>query len=289
MKIGFIGMGIMGSRMAKNLVKNGFDVSVHNRTYEKAKPVIESGAKWVNDIVILAKNSDIIITMLSTPEVVNEIACGERGFLTHMKKDSIWIDSTTVDPEFSIKMSKKAEKYGINFLDAPVSGSLIPAERGELIFLVGGKKEIFEKCIPLFNAMGKKYIHVGENGKGSALKLAANLLLGVTYMGFVEALIHAESHGIPKKLILDFLLNSHLTAPFLSAKRSKIEHEEFSPEFPLEWLRKDLFLCLATGYRNNVPMPATSVAESIYALAKNYGLSRDDFTAVYKFLKKIKI
>jgi 3-hydroxyisobutyrate dehydrogenase/glyoxylate/succinic semialdehyde reductase len=161
MKIGFIGLGIMGSRMAKNLAEADYRLFVYNRTKEKADPILNDHVEWCETPGLVANQANVIFTMLSTPEVVQEVALGEEGILSGMMKGNVWIDSSTVNPSFSRQMADITEELGFNFLDAPVAGSLVPAEKGELVFLVGGKKEIVKYCNPLFKIMGKKVVHAG--------------------------------------------------------------------------------------------------------------------------------
>ncbi|NOX87581.1 MAG: NAD(P)-dependent oxidoreductase [Calditrichaeota bacterium] len=286
MKIGFIGLGIMGSRMAMNLIKNGFSLIVYNRSKEKAQPLLSAGAEWSDLPSKLAGRVDMLITMLSTPEAVEELATGENGFLNKLPGGSLWMDCTTVNPSFTQKMAKLADQNHIRFVDAPVAGSKKPAETGQLLFLVGGKREDVVFCEPLFKAMGKKFIHVGESGMGSALKMVFNLLLGEAMIAFAEALNLGENLGLKRSVLLDVLLESPVTAPYLSAKRMHFEQENFETEFPLRWMQKDLQLASQSAYQNDIALPALNVIKEVYALAKRQGFGTDDFSAIYAFLKK---
>ncbi|MEH6407603.1 MAG: NAD(P)-dependent oxidoreductase, partial [Leeuwenhoekiella sp.] len=184
MKIAFIGLGIMGSRMADNLLKGGHEITVYNRTKEKADKLLSDGALWAETPAGAVNDADVLITMLEKPGVVEEVALGENGFLNAMREDAIWIDSSTVNPSFSEKMAAKAKELKINFLDAPVSGSKVPAAKAELIFLVGGEPEILEEVQPLLDLMGKKTLHIGPAGKGAAMKLMINQMLGQCVLAF---------------------------------------------------------------------------------------------------------
>ena len=288
MKIGFIGLGIMGSRMAKNLANAGYNVIVFNRTKEKADALLIENITVSNSALAVAKESDIIITMLSTPEVVQEVALGENGFISGLSKGNVWIDCSTVNPSFSKQMAEISESLGFNFLDAPVTGSLGPAERGELIFLVGGKKSIVKYCSPLFMVMGKKFIHCGEAGQGSALKIVNNLIMGLSMYGIMEGLLLADSMGIEKKSLFDLLDGSPIAAQMIQMKRNKIENGDYSPEFPLQWLQKDLQLASISAYEHGIGLPAANLVKEIFALAKQAGLGEKDFTAIYPFLSNMK-
>jgi 3-hydroxyisobutyrate dehydrogenase-like beta-hydroxyacid dehydrogenase len=284
MKIGFIGLGLMGSRMAANLIKAGYSVHLYNRTQSKATSLISEKVSLEDSAAAVASKSDIVFTMLSTPEVVQEMALGDGGFLTAMKKGSVWVDCSTVNPSFSIQMAEISDQLGFSFLDAPVAGSLVPAEKGELIFLVGGKKSIVNYCAPFFKAMGKKFIHIGENGKGSSMKLVNNLVMALSMYGFLEGLLLGESLGISNDQIFDLMEGSPVSPAMVSLKRAKITSGDFEAEFPLQWLQKDLQLACQTAYENGTALPGTNAIKEIFALAKKSGFGEKDFTAIYPFL-----
>jgi 3-hydroxyisobutyrate dehydrogenase/glyoxylate/succinic semialdehyde reductase len=286
MKIGFIGLGIMGSRMAANLIKAGYSVNVFNRTSKKAEVLKGDHVQVKKSPELVAIDSDVIFTMLSTPEAVQEVALGEEGLMNGMGKGKVWIDSSTVNPSFSRQMAELTEQLGFNFLDAPVAGSLVPAEKGELVFLVGGKKTIVKYCAPLFKIMGKKFIHAGDAGQGSALKLVNNLIMGLSMYAFTEGLLLAESVGLSKDQVFDLMEGSPVVAPMISLKRNKISNGDFSAEFPLQWLQKDLQLATQTAYEQGIALPGTNIIKEVFALAKQAGLAEKDFTAIYQFLSK---
>lgn len=286
MKIGFIGLGIMGSRMAANLAHNGYELLIWNRTQSKASALMEKNqVTWKDHPTELAREAEVVITMLSSPDVVREMAAGEKGFLNDMKPDGIWMDSSTVNPAFSKEMAEEARERNIHFLDAPVAGSKDPAEKGELIFLAGGEKEDLKRVQPLLDVMGKKTIHVGENGKGTSLKIVFNLLLGQAMYAFSEGMSLGEALGIDQSDLFDVLLNSPVVAPFIAGKREKMAQEEFSPEFPLKWMQKDLQLAAETAFENGVFLPGVNTIKEIYALAKKAKYADQDFSSIYKFLK----
>jgi len=284
-KIGFIGLGIMGSRMAANLLKNDYHLTIHNRTKSKAEPLIESGAKWAESAAETAKEADILITMLSEPEAVSAMAFGEKGFLSVLKEGSLWIDSSTVNPYYTGEMTQMASEKNIRFIDAPVAGSKAPAEKGELLFLVGGADQNVKEAAPLFDVMGKKYIHIGENGKGTSLKMVFNLLLGQAMHSFGEALKLGESLHLEEKMLFDILLESPVVAPFVKLKRHKMENKEFSPEFPLRWMHKDLMLASETAYEQGIKLKVNDMVREAYRNAIDNGRGDEDFSAIYDDLK----
>jgi len=285
MKVGFIGLGIMGSRMADNLAEAGYELLLYNRTKEKASDLLKKkNVSWKESPAQLAEDVDILFTMLSIPMVVEELALGEEGFLTHLKSGAIWVDSSTVNPSFTQKMASISKKSGVQFLDAPVAGSKVPAEKGELIFLVGGDTELVNRCAPFFESMGKSYKHIGDNGKGTSLKMVFNLLLGQAMNAFSEGMALGDSLGIDKDTLFNTLLGSPVVAPFITTKREKMDQDNYEPEFPLKWLQKDLQLASETAYEKGVALPAVNVIKEIYAQANHSGYADEDFSAIYKYL-----
>lgn len=289
MKIGFIGLGIMGRRMAANLANAGYDLRIYNRTKIKPLPfTCLKNAQWTESAKDVAAASDVVFTMLSTPEVVHEVAAGRDGFLYAMKEGTLWADCSTVNPSFSRKMAGLCKEQHIRFLDAPVAGSKIPAEKGELLFLVGGDASAVSECAPLFETMGKKYIHAGENGMGTSFKMVFNLLLGEAMLAFSEGLVLGESLGLSRELMLDVLLQSPVAAPFLQGKRKKMESGDYDAEFPLQWMQKDLHLAAQSAFEQNRALPALNGIKEIYALAKQNGWAEADFSGIYEFLRQKK-
>lgn len=284
MKVGFIGLGIMGSRMAANVQKQGVELVVHNRTAEKAAPLLEKGARWAETPATLAEQVDILFTVLAHPEAVSEMAVGIEGFLSHLRSGALWVDCSTVNPSFSRQMAAEAKACGVHFVDAPVAGTKGPAEAGQLLFLVGGETADVAACQPFFEAMGRRTIHVGGHGMGTSLKMVFNLLLAEAMVAFSEGMVLGQALGIDQDRLFDLLLGSAVVAPFVTGKRGKIENGDFEADFPLQWMGKDLHLAAQTAYEEGVALPAGSVAKEIYALAVRYGLGERDFSAVYRVL-----
>lgn len=284
-KIAFIGLGIMGSRMAKNLQKTGATLIVHNRTKEKADELLEAGAEWASSPKEAAEAADLVFTMLSNPQIVEEMYEAEDGLKVGLKKGALWVDSSTVNPSFSRKIADELHENGVRFLDAPVSGSLVPAEKGELIFLVGGEKADFDEAKPYFDAMGKTSHFLGENGKGSSMKLLVNLLLAQSIAAFTETLHLGEAMGFPKTQLLETLLNHPVTPTLLNGKKEKWLSGDYSPEFPLKHMQKDIHLVAETAFELNRAMPLANAAKELFAQAKQHGLGDLDLSAIYKSME----
>lgn len=283
-KMGFIGLGIMGSRMALNLQGEGYKLIVTNRTKEKVEGLIKNGAIWADCPKEVGERSDVVITMLSTPEVVKKISLGENGLLNGMSENSIWINCSTVNPSFTKEIGQLAKKHQIRYIDAPVMGTTTPAEKGELVFLAGGDPTDIEEISPLFEIMGKKILHLGEVGNGAAMKMLVNQLLGQSIVAFAEALVMGEAMGLEKETLFNTLINTPGVAPLIPSIRHRLENADYETHFPLKLMLKDLHLSSVSAYENGVASPSLNAAKEIFAQARQSGLGELDFTAVYQYL-----
>jgi 3-hydroxyisobutyrate dehydrogenase/glyoxylate/succinic semialdehyde reductase len=285
MKVGFIGLGIMGSRMAANLQKHGHSLFVFNRTRAKAEPLLAQGAKWADSPAALAPQVEIIFTMLAYPDAVEEAALGKDGFLSHLESGRMWVDCSTVNPSFSKKMAAEAQARGIRFLGAPVTGSKGPAAEAKLIFWVGGDAADLEACRPLLQSMGSRIVHCGGPAMGTSVKMVMNQVLGTFMAAFSEGLILGQSLGISRAVLFEALFNGPAAAPFIAVKRPRIEAENYGQaDFELRWLQKDLHLAAMSAYETGVAMPLTNAAKEIYRLAIRDGHGDEDISAIYGYL-----
>ena len=283
MKIGFIGLGIMGSRMAANLQKHDYSLVVFNRTHGKAEPLLDQGATLAVSSPNLADQVDVLFTMLAHPDAVEQAALGANGFLSHLKSNTIWVDCSSVNPSFSKKMAAAAAAGHIRFVDAPVTGSAPVATDGKLTFWVGGDAADVDTVRPLLLCMGNKIVHVGGPGMGASMKMVVNLLLGTGMAAFAEAMELGQGLGLSQKMLFDSLLSTPTVAPFLSLKREKIEGGNYAAEFPLRWMQKDMQLASVSAYESGVALPLTNVTKEIYRLAMRGGHETNDFSAIYEF------
>jgi len=283
MKIGFIGLGIMGSRMAANLQRHGFSLVVFNRTRAKAQPLLDEGATFAESPAKLAEEVDVLFTMLAHPGAVAQAALRENGFLNRLNPKALWVDCSSVNPSFSKKMAVAAAARQIRFVDAPVTGSAPVAGDGKLVFWVGGDAIDVEAIRPLLLCMGSKIVHAGGHGMGTSMKMVINLLLGAAMASFAEAMALGQGLGLSQKMLFDSLLGMPAVAPFLASKREKIEKRNYGAEFPLRWMQKDMHLAAVSAYEAGVAMPLTNVAKEIYRLAMRGGHETEDFSAIYEF------
>lgn len=285
MKIGWIGTGIMGLRMAANLLTAGYDLSVYNRTQDRANTLLAQGATWAESPAVAAGGADCVITMLAHPQAVESAAlAGTTGFLDAMRPDAIWIDSSTGNPSFARRMAAAAQARGVHFLDAPVSGSKDQAAQAHLIFFVGGDAADIDQCRVLFERMGSRIVHVGGHGMGTALKLVFNHLLGTSMVAFAEGLHLGVALGIPQTQLLELLIGTAVVPPYIAGKRGKLESGTYNTDFPLQWMQKDMHMVAEAAFASGVAMPLANLTKEIYRLAMQQGLSEADFSAIHRYL-----
>jgi 3-hydroxyisobutyrate dehydrogenase-like beta-hydroxyacid dehydrogenase len=284
MRIGFIGLGIMGSRMAANLQKQGHSLVVFNRTRSKAEPLLGPCGKFAASPAQLAGQVDVLFTMLAHPDAVEQAALGLDGFLNHLRPNTLWVDCSSVNPSFSKQMAAKAACREIHFVDAPVTGSAPVAEDAKLTFWVGADSADLEKIRPLLLCMGNRIVDTGGRGTGTSMKMVINLLLGNAMAAFAEAMALGEGLGLSQELLFDSLLGTPVVAPFLTTKREKIDNRDYEAEFPLRWMQKDMHLATLSAYEAGVAMPLTNVAKEVYRLATRGGHATEDFSAIYEFV-----
>ena len=287
MKIGFIGLGTMGSRMAANLQKHGHSLVVFNRSRGKAEPLLAAGARLADSAAALAPQVDVVFTMLAHPDAVEETALGKDGFLSHVEPGRMWIDCSTVNPSFSRTMAAEAQTRGVRFLGAPVTGSKEAAAQAKLIFWVGGAATDLDACRPLLECMGSRIVHCGGPGMGVSLKMVMNQLLGTELAAFAEGLVLGQSLGLSREVLFEALFNGPAAAPFVAIKRERIEAGNYGQaDFALRWLQKDLHLAAVSAYETGVAMPLTNVAKEIYRLAIRDGHGDEDISAIYGYLAR---
>lgn len=286
MKITFIGLGIMGSRMASHLLANGLDLTVYNRSAPARAALVAKGAKTATSAAEAVAEADLVISMLSTPEVVEALFFGEDSLLSAMQKGAIWADCSTVNPSFSLRAEQAAIAAGIQFVDAPVAGSKPQAEAAQLAFFVGGSQALFERLEPIFQHMGAKVLHLGETSKGASFKMLVNAMLAQSMILFSESVLLGEKLGLSKDFLLDTLPKLPVVAPFTQFKTAMIKENDYEVQFPLELMYKDLHLAAMTAYEHDQPLHLANAAKELYAAAKQRGMGRLDFAAIHQYLER---
>jgi 3-hydroxyisobutyrate dehydrogenase-like beta-hydroxyacid dehydrogenase len=284
--VGLIGLGLMGNPMGKNLLKAGFPLTVWNRSSAKADDLVREGAKLAATPREAAARADVLITMVSDPPAFEAVLWGEKGALEGLRAGSVLVDSSTVSPNLARRAAVACAERGVDFLDAPVTGGTWGAEKGELVFMVGGKSEVLERVKPVLAAMGQRFFHLGRNGAGQTVKLAMNLILALEVDALAEALALVTAAGVPGERLVEVLQSSMARAAVLDVKAPLILKREFPPSFPLRLMQKDLKLALELAREQGVPLPAGAAAFETYSAVKNAANDDPDYAAVARFWKR---
>ncbi|MBA0599230.1 glyoxylate/succinic semialdehyde reductase 2, chloroplastic [Gossypium raimondii] len=284
-RVGFLGLGIMGSPMAQNLIKAGCDVIVWNRTKSKCDPLISLGAKYSSSPEEVAANCDVTFAMLADPESAIDVACGKNGAVSGMGPGKGYVDISTVDVATSKLINEHIKARGALFLEAPVSGSKKPAEDGQLIFLTAGDRSLYELVSPLLDILGKSRFYLGEVGNGAAMKLVVNMIMGSMMASFSEGILLSKKVGLDPSVLVEVVSQGAISAPMYSLKGPSMVKSQYPTAFPLKHQQKDLRLALGLAESVSQSTPIAAAANELYKVAKSYGLSDEDFSAVIEALK----
>lgn len=288
MKVGFIGIGVMGKPMAKNIMAAGYPLFVNDVIETAVQELVNEGAIRVQSPRELAQEVDVVITMLPNGGIVEQVLLGEQGVFAGAKPGFTIIDMSSVAPTFTQRMARLAEKHQIGYIDAPVSGGLKGATEGSLTIMVGGKKELVENYQSLLEIMGKKIYHVGKVGDGDAVKIVNNLLLGVNMAAAAEAFVLGTKLGLDPEVLLEVISVSSGNSYALAAKMQNfILKGQFEAGFAIDLQYKDLELAIQTAKESKVPMIMTNVAQQVFEQARAAGLGREDISAVIKPLEDL--
>ena len=281
-KIGFIGLGIMGLPMASNLIKDGFNLVVYNRTLSKCSQLKEKGAVVVQTPADVAKNAKMIITMVTDSPDVEDILLGEKGIMSTIEEGSIVIDMSTISPKITKELNGKLNSKGCYMVDAPVSGGSWGAIEGTLSIMIGGEKSAYQQCIPLFESMGKNIIYTGESGMGQTTKLVNQILVAGTMNAVAEALVFAAKSGADLEKTIDAVGGGAAASWQLNNLAPRIIKGDFDPGFMIKLQQKDLRLVIETAQALNVPIPGTSLASQMFASLLSKGLGDEGTQALVK-------
>lgn len=282
MQVAFLGLGIMGRAMASNLVKAGHEVKVWNRTPGKQV----DGAQTSASPAEAARDAEVVWTCVSDTKAVESILFGPQGVHESLAEGQIILDSSTIAPSATRQFAERVRARGVEYVDAPMTGSKLGAEAGTLIFIVGGEAAAIERVKPLFAATGKKFFRMGETGKGQAAKLAMNLQIALIFEGFAEALTLATKLGVDAETLLPLIEASMVRSGVVDYKAPFILKRDFSPNFPLRLMLKDLRLALDAAREARVKLPGLETVEEIYDMAAEEGHQDLDYAATLTLLEK---
>src|ERR1700728_4340035 len=283
--VGLIGLGLMGKPMGRNLLQAGFPLVVWNRTAARAQELVRDGAKLAANPRETAAAADVLITIVSDPPALEGVLWGAEGALEGLRRGRIYMDSSTISPELARRAAAACAERGVDFLDAPVTGGDWGAQKGELVFMIGGKAEVLERVRPVLGAVGKKFFLLGPSGAGQTVKLGMNLLLALQVDAFAEALALVTAGGVPAEKLIEVLQSSMARSGGLDVKAPMMVKGEFPASFPLRLMHKDVRLALELARNNGVTLPCGTAAYATYSAVMNSSLDDPDFSAVARFWK----
>jgi 3-hydroxyisobutyrate dehydrogenase-like beta-hydroxyacid dehydrogenase len=284
--VGLIGLGLMGRPMGLNLLRAGYALTVWNRTPARAEALIAVGARRAASPKEAAAAGDVLFTIVSDPPALEEVVFARDGVLQGLRRGSTYVDSSTVSPTLARKIAAACAERGVHFLDAPVTGGTWGAEKGELLFMVGGEAETLRAVEPVLGAMGKRWFHLGPHGAGQTIKLAMNLILALQVDALAEALALVTGAGLPGEKLFEVLQSSMARAGVLDVKGPAMLKGDYTPSFPLRLMHKDMSLALDLAAELGVKLPAAAAARETYGAVKAAAREDLDFASVMKFWKK---
>lgn len=281
--IGMIGTGVMGKSMAEHILQNGYELAVYTRTKSKAASLIENGATWKNSPKEVAEASDIIITMIGTPEDVEEVYFGNDGLLSHAKPNSVLIDMTTSKPSLSIDIYNHAKEKSLHTLDAPVSGGDVGAKNATLAIMVGGDKVIFEQMLPIFEIMGNNIVYEGEAGAGQHTKVINQISIAPAMIGLCEAVMYINKSGLDAEKVLDTISTGAAGSWSLDNYAPRMLVGDFAPGFAIKHYIKDMKIALESAEELGMDTPGLRLALDMYKKVANMGAEESGIHGLLKY------
>ncbi len=286
-RIGWIGTGVMGSSMCGHLVAAGYRATVYNRSAEKAKPLVDKGAKLADSPQAVAQASDVVFTIVGYPKDVREVVLGEDGILTSARTGAVLVDMTTSEPALAVEIDHAARAKGVHAVDAPVSGGDVGAREARLSIMVGGDKPVFEALSPLFEKMGKTIVYQGPAGAGQHTKMVNQILIATNMIGVCEALLYAFKAGLDLNVVLQSVSSGAAGSWSLSNLAPRAIAGNFEPGFFVEHFLKDMGIALAEARRMKLCLPGLALAEQLYRAVEAQGYARKGTHALLLALARI--
>jgi len=285
-KIGFIGIGKMGSRMSKRLLDAGYPVTIYDRTRKNVQVLAKQGAAVAESPRKLASGCNIVMSSVTNDTAVEAVMFGPEGALAGAGKGTLFIDLSTISPATSRKIYEAASAKKASMIDAAVSGSTPQAEQGSLVIMVGGDKAVYEECQPILAILGKEVIYIGRSGSGTTVKLVVNTLLGVGLQALAEAIALGEKAGLKKDALLDLLGQTAVISPAHKLKLENVRRAQYPSTFPVRLMYKDFGLIMRLAEELSVPMPATSAAHQMCGAENAKGLD-EDYSATIRLMEEL--
>jgi 3-hydroxyisobutyrate dehydrogenase-like beta-hydroxyacid dehydrogenase len=285
--LGFVGLGVMGSQMVNRLLSKGHSVTGYNRTRSKAEWLVKKGMKWADSPRAVVAATDATFLMVTNSAALGAVMNGPDGMLAGVTTGKIIVDMSTVSPSCSREFAAKVREKGGDMVDAPVSGSVITLQEGNLSVMVGGRKETFERVKTLLQDIGPKVTYVGDNGLALVMKIGTNLSLAVQMLAFCEGVLLAEKSGIARETAVDVLTHSVIASPMVQYRGPFVLKMPEEAWFNVNMMQKDMSLALELGRQLDVPMPTTAVTNEFLTAARGMGLMEKDFAVVFDVLAQM--
>jgi 3-hydroxyisobutyrate dehydrogenase-like beta-hydroxyacid dehydrogenase len=286
-KVGFMGLGIMGSRMAANILKADYPLVVYNRSVDKSRDLAQQGAGVASSPRALAQAAEVIIVMVTGPEAIEALLWGKDGAAQALDEKKVFINMSSVAPQYTRELAEKLAPLEVTFIDAPVSGSKKPAEDASLIILAGGAEDQVRAWTPLLDTMGKKVVYCGPHPQGSMMKMMINLLMGLMIAALGESLNFGKVGGLELETMLDVIFSGPLNCPMYQMKAEMLRTDEFPVHFPLKHLTKDIKFLVDTAYDLGAPVPLGHILLQVYRLGVAQGLGEADMAAVARVFQSL--
>jgi 3-hydroxyisobutyrate dehydrogenase-like beta-hydroxyacid dehydrogenase len=283
-RVGFIGLGVMGSQMVNRLLSKGHTVTGYNRTRAKAQWLVQKGMQWADSPCAVAGASDYTFAMVTNAAAIQAITEGPTGLLAGLSTGKTLIDMSTVSPAVSRALAAKVRALGADMVDSPVSGSVITLQEGKLSVMVGGRKETFDAIKPLLLDIGPKVTYVGDNGLALSMKIATNLSLAVQMLAFSEGVLLAEKSGIAREVAVDVLTHSAVASPMIQYRGPFVLQQPEEAWFDVNMMQKDMVLAMDLGRQLDVPLPTTAASNEFLTAARGMGLAKYDFACMFDVL-----
>ena len=285
-RVGFAGMGLMGSRMARHFLTKGFPLTVWNRTPERCEPLVSAGAKMAGTPRELAEVSDVVVTCVADPNAVGRIVFPDDGVRAAARPGFFYVETSTISPGLARRVAETLRARGADMLEAPVTGSKIGAEKGTLLVMAGGSKEVEEELMPVVMAFAGKVVHCGDIGQASTVKLIGNTIISFMLEGFCEGLVLGRKSGVSLETILEVVMASGFASPYYNFKGAALAKRDFEQHFSIDLLVKDQNLMLEEAHAHKVPMPGLASIREVFQAARAQGWGQEDIAAVYKVIEK---
>ena len=283
-RVGFLGLGVMGSQVVNRLLGKGHTVTGYNRTRSKAQWLVDKGMNWADSPRAVATASDFVFAMVTNAAAIAAIADGPDGILAGLAAGKVFLDMSTISPAVSRALAAKVRERGADMVDSPVSGSVITLQEGKLSVMVGGRRETFEKVKPVLLDIGPKVTYVGDNGLALAMKIATNLSLAVQMLAFSEGVLLAEKSGIAREVAVDVLTHSAVASPMIQYRGPFVLQQPEEAWFDVNMMQKDMALALELGRQLDVPLPTTAVSNEFLTAARAMGWAKNDFACMFDVL-----